>query len=89
MLLGRSKLLHHSVWSTGKLGHPCSLVTELHCSRQLCSVLVWQFTPSYRNAFFIYGTKIHEKRGSCKIATCLMKTNTHKQCQFVLTPALQ
>ena len=62
MLLGRSKLLHHSVWSTGKLGHPCSLVTELNCSRQLWSVLVWQFTPSYRNAFFIYGTKIHEKR---------------------------
>jgi hypothetical protein len=82
-------------------GVNCHTRTDHNCREQLSSVTRehgWPSLPVDQTLWcsnfdlpksILFLSFQYTKRGSCEIATCLMKKNTRKQYQFVLTPALQ
>lgn len=58
---------------------PCSLVSELYYSRKLCCYNLTIYSLSDKQVFCHLWDETQGKRGSCEIATCLMK-NTVSIC---------
>ena len=58
---------------------PCSLVSELCYSRKLCCYNLTIFQLADKHAVCHVWDETHGKRGSCEIATCLLK-NSQSVC---------
>lgn len=53
---------------------PCSLVSELYYSRKLCCYNLTVYNLGDKQVFFHLWDETDGKRGSCEIATCLLKS---------------
>ena len=53
----------------------CSLVSELYYSRKLCCYNLTVYNLCDKQVFCHLWDETHRKRGSCEIATCLLKSS--------------